>query len=392
MTRAAVGRSTASNAARAALEVAAEVRDGLGGATPTFCIAFVTGEHVDSLPSLLETLGGAVGTPYVVGCQAAGVLTGGWEAEEGPALAVLAVASDAIRATPFLFDDQGDQGMTAGVRLGQRMIGSRDTDDLLLVWPDPFHVRPDRLLQSLDAVLHGMTVVGGASSSQGLTRETKQFCGTECSGASVSGVRLAGDFHRTVAVTQGCRPLGDPLRVTRSHENLILEIDGRPALEVLREHAPPDLLRDMRIALHFLFVGLLPDPGEPELRPGEYLVRNIIDADPDTGVLAVADRVEEGQHVVLVEREPGAARADLRRMLEGVSTKATGREYRFGLYFNCLARGRTFYREPAVDATLLAEYLPGVPVLGFFCNAEIGPLRGSNHLFTYTGVLALFGD
>jgi small ligand-binding sensory domain FIST len=282
--------------------------------------------------------------------------------------------------------------MTAGVRLGQRLLNSRDTDDMLLVWPDAFHVRPDRLLQGLDAVLGQVPVVGGAASARSSGDKPMLFCGDECCSGAVSGLRLGGKFRHAIGVTQGCRPLGEPLRVTRAHENLILELDGRPALDVLRERAPAGLLDDLTWAFNFLFVGLLPEPDEAAPASGEYLVRNIISADPDTGVLGVADRVGEGQHIVFAHREARAAEADLRRMLEGVSRERTGLEYRFGLYFNCLARGRSLYEAEGVDTALLQQALPGVPLLGFFCNAEIGPLRGLNQLFTYTGVLLLIAE
>jgi len=392
MIRAAVGRSTQVHAARAALEVARQIRERLGERRPDWCVVYATSEHEPHLGALLASLSEALDTPYLVGCSAAGVLVPGWETEDGPALAALAVVSDQIRATPFLFHDEGDGGMTAALNLGQRLVHSRDSADLLLVWPDPFHVRPDRLLQGLDAVLGGVPVVGGAASWRGGGRRTLQFCGSEAAGASVAGLRLSGGFSRTIGITQGCRPLGSPVRVTRCVENLILELDGRPALDVLRERAPRGLLDDPSWAFNFLFVGRLPDPRDTELKPGEYLIRNIVEADPDTGVLAVADTVVEGQHIVLAHRESEAAQADLRRMLSDIAGPGAAARYRFGLYFNCLARGRSLYRRDGVDSALLHAALPGVPVLGFFSNAEIGPLRGQNHLFTYTGVLLLVAE
>ncbi len=390
MIRAAVGLSTHTDPTRAALEAAGQVTQRLDGCQPDFCITFSTYENPDELSAMLATLSEAIGTPYVVGCSAAGVLGPGREIEQGPAVGVLAVASDQIRATPFIFKDEGDHGMTAGVRVGQRLLGSRDSDDVLLVWPDPFHVRPDRLLQSLDAVLGNVPVIGGAASAQNGATTTFQFCGTESQTSSVSGVRLGGNFRHVSGITQGCRPLGEPMRVTRAHENLIFELEGRPALELLNERAPAELLNDPQWALHFLFVGLVPDPATADA--GEYMVRNILSIDPEGGVLAIGDQIEDGQQIVFARREPASARDDLSLLLERIGPRQTGLDYRFGLYFNCLARGSSLYGEQGVDAALLRQALPDVPVLGFFCNAEIGPLRGLNQLFTYTGVLMLVAD
>lgn len=364
----------------------------LAGRTPDWCVAFATSDHAENLPLLLGALSDASGTPYMAGCSAAGVLTAGREYERGPALGVLAVISDQLRATPFLFHDEGDHGLTAGVRLGQRLVSSRGTQDLLLVWPDPYHVRPDRLLHSLDATLGKLPIAGGAASARDSQQPTFQFCGDETSCSAVSGLRLGGEFHCLIGVTQGCRPLGDPVRISGAHENLILEVDERPALEVLRERAPQGLADDPNRLLNFLFVGLLPDPSTPEFQPGEYLVRNIVAADPDTGVMAIGERVEEGQYILFVLREARAAREDLQRMLDRLVPQKTGLRYRFGLYFNCLARGRSLYLEDGMDSRLLKQAFPRLPLLGFFCNAEIGPLRGLNQLFTYTGVLVLIAE
>ncbi len=355
-------------------------------------MVFATAEHAQRMPSLLAALATATGTPYLVGCSAAGILAGDAEVESGPAVGVLAVVSDRMRSTPFLFHDDGDQGLTAGIRVGQRLQGSRGTRDLVLLWPDPYHVRPDRLLQGLDAALAGIPVAGGAASFRGDEGTTFQFCGAESAGAAVSGLRLGGEFRHQVAITQGCRPLSAPLLVTRSHENLIFEVEGQPALEALRQRAPADMLENSGWMFHHLFVGLLPDPEGQGARHGEYLIRNIVAADPDTGVLAIADTVEEGQSILFALREPRSARDDLAQMIERVRSHRGDLEYRFGLYFNCPARGRSLYGKDGVDAALLSAAFPGMPLLGFFCNAELAPLRGVNHLFTYTGVLVLVGE
>jgi small ligand-binding sensory domain FIST len=248
------------------------------------------------------------------------------------------------------------------------------------------------LLLGINEVLEGVPIVGGAASSLDASTPTFQFSGDECRNAAVSGVRLSGRFRYRVAVTQGCKPLGRPLRVTSAHENLILEIEDRPAYSFLRDLAPAGLLDRGESAFHYLFVGFLPDQSEQVVRPGEYFVRNIVTADPDTGIIGVGDRVGEGRTIIFALREAESARKDLVRMAGELKQGEPGEEYRFGIYFNCLARGKSFYGAEGVDSGLLQEALPGVPLLGFQCNAELAPMRGVNRLFTYTGVLILVGD
>jgi small ligand-binding sensory domain FIST len=386
-----VGLSTGSNTPSAAREAAERAIERLPGKRADFAVVFATSEHGNALPELTQTLGASLNTRCVAGCSATGVIAGDREIEDGPAVGVLAVCSDAIAGTPFLFQDAGDAGLTAGVHAGQRLRASRGAGDLILVWPDPLAVHPDRLLQGLDATLGPVPVAGGAPSSRpGGT--TFQFSGGDAGSACVSGLRLGGSFRHHVALTQGCRPLGGPRRVTGAHENLLLEVDGVGAYEALRASVPPELFDAPEAAMHALTVALLPDPEDAAFRPGEYLVRNILDVDPDTGVLAVAAELQEGQSILFALREPSAAAQDVALMAERAAAAAPPGGYRFALYFNCLARGRALYGRDGVDSAALARHLPGLPLLGFSCNAELAPLRGANHLFTYTGVLVLFSD
>jgi small ligand-binding sensory domain FIST len=392
MIHADVGLSTESATGLAAGEAARRAVAALPGGRADFAVAFATAEHAEAIPDLLDAIGSVCQTPYVVGCSAAGVLVGDHEIEDGPAIGVLAVQSDAMRGTPFLFQDNGDAGLTAGIRVGQRLVNSRGTSDLVLVWPDPHAVRPDRLLQGLDATLGPVPVAGGAASSADPSVATFQFSGSETGSRCVSGLRLGGRFGHHLALTQGCRPLGSPRRVTAAHENLLLEVEGVSAYEALRAAAPDRFADDPAAMVDALTVALLPEPGESVLRPGEYLVRNIIAVDPDTGVVAVAADVQEGQSILFALREPAAAEADVLRMAARVAACAPRGGFKFGLYFNCLARGRALYGRAGVDSAALARHLPGVPLIGFSCNAEIAPLRGANQLLTYTGVLVLCSD
>jgi small ligand-binding sensory domain FIST len=392
MIHAGAGLSTEKDTERAAQQAAAQAAAALPEGHADFVIAFATVEHTQEIPELVQAIGSAVGTPYVVGCSASGVLSSERELEDGPAVGVLAVRSDAMRGTPFLFGDTGDHGLTAGLHLGQRLLASRDSGDVVLVWPDPYVVRPDRLLQGLDATLGQVPVAGGAASSPAPSGGTFQFSGGEVATGAVSGIRLGGDFRYHVALTQGCRPLGAPHRITGAHDNFLLEVDGAPALEALRAAAPEERYDDPDEIMSTLTIALLPEPGESMLRGGEYLVRNIVAVDPDTGVIAVAADLEEGQSILFARREPEAAHEDVQRMAARAAAAAPPGGYKFGLYFDCLARGRSLYGREGVDSAALARHLPGVPLLGFFCNAEIAPLRGANYLFTYTGVLVLFSD
>jgi small ligand-binding sensory domain FIST len=199
------------------------------------------------------------------------------------------------------------------------------------------------------------------------------------------GIALSGALRADVVVSQGCRPVGPPLEVTKVDTNLILELDGQPALEraeqVLR--GLPESEREM--LRHGLYVGR-PAKGDASGR-GDYLIRNLMGADRDRGALAVADRMAENERVRLHVRDAATALEDLELLLapQEFDSRASG-----ALLFSCNGRGRRFFGKPDRDITTLQNALRGpVPAAGFFCAGEIGPVGGRNFVHGHTASIAI---
>lgn len=392
MIRAGAGLSSRQDTESAAREAAEAALDRAGTDAADWGLVFATTDHRPALGDLVRTVSDELETVRLVGCTGNGVLTDQGEIEGSPGVAVLAVSSDTLRAEPLLYRAGRDGGGTAAVEMSRGLAGSLSDSDVLVVLPDPYHIRAERLIRTLSSVIGPVPIVGALPSDDGSLGATYQFCGRQVESASIAGVHLSGEFSHLVEVTQGCLPVGDPCIVTRVQGSLVLELDGRPALQVLSEQIPRPLLeRPSRLATS-LFVALPPDPADRELVRDEYLVRSIVSFDVERGAFEIAGELVENQMLSLVLREGDSAREDLKRMLERAGARSTGEPPAFGLYFNCAARGRSLYGMPGIDTAYLASALPGTPVAGFFGNAELAPLRGVNRLFTYTGVLALFGD
>lgn len=369
-------------AARAAVEAAGVDRADWG-------LVFATTPHRPQYASMLRSVQVRLGTGLLAGCSARGVLTGSQEIEDGPAVAVLAVRSDRLVGTTMLAPIGSEGGRTAAAEVGRQVAGRAG---LLVLLPDPGAMRQDELLKEISRATPGVDAVGAVSSGDAGQGLTFQFYGRNVATRSLAGLHISGDPRRLVAITQGCQPLGEPCRVTRASENVILELDGRPALEILRSRLPVSLRDSLdRLGAH-LFVGIPPDPHQDRLEPGEYLVRHLVAADEGTGALAIAAPVHEGQPVVLALRDGQAARDDLKRMLARVAAAREGVPYRFGFYFNCAARGTSLYGLPGIDTAYISGALGALPIIGFFGNAEIAPLGGAAHLLTYTGVLVLVAE
>ncbi len=315
------------------------------------------------------------------------------EIEAEPGVVVLAVSSESIRCKPFVIYQLGSGGMKAGEEIGQLLKDDKSDDSLLTLLPDPFHIHPELLFKGIESKLGNMPIVGATASEDPRINDTFEFCGDSVASGAVSGLLLDGEFSYKVDITQGCQLIGPPCVITKAHKNIISELDGEVAYEVLKERIPNGILEDPMDILRLLFVAFPPDPDQNEISGSNYLVRNLIGVDQRSGYVAVPQNVKEGQIVGFTLRNPEMAREDLKQMLERISAdQKSQNNFKFGLYFNCCARGSSIYGHPGIDTAYLTNVLGDVPFIGFFGNSEFAPIQDKNHLFTYTGVLVLFSD
>jgi small ligand-binding sensory domain FIST len=389
-TRAGVGISALSEAPAAARAAARDALERSAAGRADWGLVFITAAHRPRFAEMLAAIQKTLGTDLIAGCSAAGVLTGSEEIEARPGVVVLACGSDRMRGQT-VYAAFGDGEPRAAAREVASQLAGRG-EGLLVLLPDPAAARPDHLLHELGRALPGTEAIGGAASGDPALAGTFQFYGRNVASRALAGLHLSGDLRRTIGVTQGCQPLGSQTRITAGDGNVILEVDGRPALEVLRSRLPGPLADSLERLGGHLFVGLPPDPNQDTILPGEYLVRQLLGIDESRGALVVAATVRAGEPLHFVLRDPQAARDDLKEMLKRLAPAAASGACRFGLYFNCAGRGTSLYGMPGIDTAYISAALGDLPIAGFFGNAEIAPLRGQNRLFTYTGVLALIGD
>jgi len=139
-----------------------------------------------------------------------------------------------------------------------------------------------------------------------------------------------------------------------------------------------------------MLIGLVIDPGKPEYEQGDFLVRGLLGADPDTGSVAVGAPVSAGQVVRLHARDAASADEDLHRALRLRVDAMAGAEPAGALVFACNGRGSAMFGLPDHDAAVVAEELRGAPAAGFFAAGEIGPVGGRSFLHGFTATLAVF--
>jgi small ligand-binding sensory domain FIST len=191
-------------------------------------------------------------------------------------------------------------------------------------------------------------------------------------------------------VAQGCRPIGDPLFVTWAEENILCQLDGRRATEVLSELYDSLSSHDRKLFRSSLHLGVVMLDGAQEYGHGDFLIRNVIGMDPESGVLAVAERLKNGQVVQFHVRDAATSAADLKDMLGRCRQDLGDASPAAVLLFCCLGRGEGLYGEPDHDSKLIGANLGNPPIGGFFCNGEIGPVGGQSFLHGYTSSIAVF--
>jgi small ligand-binding sensory domain FIST len=220
-------------------------------------------------------------------------------------------------------------------------------------------------------------LVGGLTSSR---NENLQIADGVLEGG-FSGVSFSDSVTVATRLTQGCSPIGTKHAITACQQNVIMSLDGRPALEVFKEDIGEALSRDLNRIGGQVFAGL-PIPGSDT---GDYLVRNLVGIDPANQLIAIGELVQQGTSVVFCRRDTKTANEDMTRMLDSIRQGLFSRP-RGGLYYSCLGRGASLFGPNSEELGMIREALGDIPLVGFFCNGEIS----HNRLYGYTGVLTLF--
>lgn len=262
-------------------------------------------------------------------------------------------------------------------------------DALMLLIGDPFSFPADVMLERLNEDRPGTRVTGGMTSGAGAPGESRLFFGDQVFDAGAVAVMLSGGVQATTVVSQGCRPIGRHLIVTKSEGNLILELGGRPALLQLKEIFDTLPTSEQQLVQQGLHLGRVVNEYQDQFEQGDFLVRNVMGIDPGNGTIAVGDFFRPGQTVQFHVRDHVTADEEMRQLLAQVRDDPHGAP-QGGLLFTCNGRGSRLFPEPHHDAGLIQEYFGDIPLAGFFAGGEIGPIGGKNFMHGFTASSVLF--
>ncbi|MGI8502364.1 MAG: FIST signal transduction protein [Hassallia sp.] len=359
-------------------------------------LVFISSAFMSEYSRLLPLLAEKLSVPVLIGCSGGGVIgtTDNGQTQEleaSPALSLTLAHLPGVNIQPFhiVAEELPDLDGPPNAWVDLVGIPSSPTPQFILL-SGSFSSGINDLLQGLDFAYPGSVTVGGQASGGGMNGRIALFCNDRLYREGTVGLALTGNIVLETIVAQGCRPIGKPLQVTKADRNIIIELDEQVPLVVLRDLIGSLSEADRMLAQNSLFVGVAMDEFKMALQQGDFLIRGILGVDPSAGAIAIGDRVRPGQRLQFHLRDAEASAEDLELLLQQYQDqRASEPSAVAALMFSCLGRGEGLYGKPNFDSQLFRRYLNDIPIGGFFCGGEIGPVAGSTFLHGYTSVFAI---
>ena len=271
------------------------------------------------------------------------------------------------------------------------MIGVQaDRAPNFVILADPYSFPVQDFLLGMDFAFPQANKIGGLASGATHQGGNALFLDGEVLRSGAIGLALDGNITIDTVVAQGCRPIGRSMRISKSDRNMLLELDGQSPMEVLRSLLQELSARDRELLGHSLFLGVVMDELIDDPIQGDFLIRNVVGMDQGSGGLAIGEMLKEGQLVQFHLRDADTSSGDLQAVLSRYADENRAIDIPGALLFSCLGRGEYLYGKPNHDTALLRDKLGSIPLGGFFCNGEIGPVSGTTFLHGYTSSFGLF--
>jgi small ligand-binding sensory domain FIST len=360
-------------------EVAGELLERFDGNRPDLVVCFASPHHTGAFDDMTGGLRKLLEPEVFIGCTAVGVAGRGVEVENAPGLSVFAASFGAGRVDGFLLEaNDTDDGM--------EIVGWPDNvagRGTLLMLADPYSFPVNDFLALCNARVPEMHIAGGLASAATMPGGNRLVLDDQIRTGGAVALMLSPDVPVRPIVSQGCRPIGKPLTITKSERNMVYELGGQPALHRLQELIQAASDDERKLMREGLQVGLVVDEHKLDFARGDFLVRNLLGADQQSGALAIGERADIGTTLQFQVRDADAADEDLYELLDGVPAEAA-------LLFTCNGRGTHMFAGPSHDALVIEEMLGTVPLAGAFCAGELGPVGGRNFLHGFTASVVVF--
>ena len=367
------------------------IKNSVGDESLDLAVAFISPHYEESYERVAGLMAETLGAKHVFGCSGGGVIGNGMEVEQRAGISITAAVLPNVDINPFHLQVDRLPDLDAGPDKWETLIGvTADKNPHFVILADPYSFPVQDLLVGMDYAYPGATKIGGLASGASQQGGNALFLDEKVLRTGAIGLALDGNITVDTVVAQGCRPIGSPMRISKSDRNMLLELEGEAPMAVLRNLYQEVPKRDQELLGHSLFLGVVMDELIDSPVQGDFLIRNVVGMDQSTGGLAIGEMLKEGQLVQFHLRDAETSKDDLQAVLDRYAVEHRENDIPGALLFSCLGRGQFLFGKPNHDTDLFREKLGDVPLGGFFCNGEIGPVSGTTFLHGYTSSFGLF--
>ena len=393
-TKAGVGTSQHHNPNIAGREAAQQALTNAGISTkPDFVFMFASVGYDQH--SLLRAVRQATGEASLSGCSAEGTINGDNADESNFSVVITAISSDELQWTNGLASGLETDPRAVGQRVAQELQPHLSADTIgLFVFPDGLTNNLEPFFAGLEGDLLSERFLplwgGGAGNNFNFGERTYQYCDDEVVSDGVSYALLSGKAQASWAISHSLIPIGGARTVTRSQGNVIYEIDGKPAVEVLEEYLPEHALVDERDWMRYAVSLALCFRAPSYMKDEEYVVRGVPQLNLTDGSITVQTEVQEGTSVWFSSRDKEKLVTGFDRMAAQIKQQLEGEKPKLVLQFECATRGKMMLREQEklqLHRRFRHSVGPDAPWVGFYTIGEIGPVEEHNDRHLYTSVV-----
>jgi small ligand-binding sensory domain FIST len=383
--------STAAQTDAALEQVCTESRSHFSS-TPDLVVAFFSAHHAKAADRIAQTLTERLTPRCLLGSVAEAVIGNGKEIEDAPALSVwLGRWNKPVTLEPFHAVLERTSEGPSLLGLPDGLVGADAADSAVLMLGDPYTFPVDLFLSQMNENTPGLPVLGGMASGIRGAGQCRLLINGDVRREGAAGVLLQGPLGLRSIVSQGCRPIGRHMVVTRAEDNIIQELGGKSPMQQLQELWQSLNPQEQNLVQQGLHIGRVINEYRGDFQRGDFLVRNVLGLDRDSGALAITERVRVGQTVQFHVRDAETADEDLHALLQ-LDLSAHEKRPAAALVFSCNGRGARLFDRPDHDAGAVRAEAGDIPLAGFFAQGELGPVGGQNFIHGFTASVALFEE
>lgn len=367
-------------------------------------IVFVGGDHATQATRIYEFVRENLNPGLTLGVTAQSVIGDDVELENTPGVSLLCASLPGTHLQGFTYrqlphaspsDRDAMESLAAE-------IGADAESRAVLFFGDPFSVPAGPMTDSISALprfvpgLKRLPVMGGMASAGKVPGQNIIALNDQAMRTGGAGVMIRGNLTVDSLVSQGCRPIGQPMVITEAKRNVVQSLGGRPAMQVVREMVDSLDQEDRALVSGGLFIGRVVNEYKDRFGRGDFLIRAVLGVDQGSGAIAVGDSLRVGQTVQFHLRDATTAREDLELLLETQQLlgPAAG-----AMLCTCSGRGQRLFNSANHDAELISRTLgrqadpvhqTPLSMGGMFSAGEIGPIGDRSYVHGHTASLALF--